>query len=401
MLNKQQRAFARELCYGTCRWYPQLSEVLTLLISKALRKKDTDIHAILLTGLYQLAYLRIAHHAAIHESVQLTLNYRKPWAKKLVNAVLRRFQRDSEQLLSLAEVRNPGAHPLWLVHRLETAWPGKVQALLSANNLRPPMTLRINRQKTSRQRYLRRLQLRSIAATRSTFSADGIYLESPLAVESLPGFAEGEVSVQDEAPQLAAELLALEPEQRVLDACAAPGGKACHMAELVPQIHLTALDIEAKRLLKITENTQRLGIQAEVVCGDAAQPTDWWDGQLFDRILMDAPCSATGIIRRQPDIKLLRRAEHIEALKQRQLNILQALWPLLKEGGILLYATCSVLPEENHLLIEQFMAQHTDAQESVMAVDWGEQQAHGRQLFPRENSHDGFYYCRLVKKRSY
>ncbi len=397
-LDPQVQALTKELCYGSCRWWPLLEYILQQLLQRPLKQKDKDIHALLLIGLYQLAFMQTPQHAAINETVKGAVDLGKSWAKNMVNGVLRQYQRHADTLLAQAKQQCPDAHPLWLRAAIEQAWPEYAQAIFAANNQRPPLTLRVNRQHLSRAAYLQRLAEQGIAATPGQLSPDSIYLAQALPVETLPLFAEGAVSVQDESPQLAAHLLALQPGLRVLDACAAPGGKTCHIAQLQPSLdYLLAVDIEQRRLQRLDENLQRLGCQAEVCCGDAGQPDQWWDGQVFDRILLDAPCSATGIIRRQSDIKILRQAEDIDALSRLQRQLLQALWPLLAEGGKLVYATCSILPRENAQVIAEFLNDQADARHDSIDASWGVAQRFGRQLLPVKGRHDGFFYACLVK----
>jgi len=410
----QEKSFIKECCYGCCRWFVQLDYVLSSLLKQPLKKKESDIKAILLLGLYQLQFMRIDEHAAINESVKAGVRFKKPWAKKLINAVLRSYQRQGQNdeevnLFSQAQASKPSAHPEWLEKKIKKAWPQQAASIFTANNQHPPLTLRVNSQKISRSDYLVLLEENNINAKPAIFSDDGIYLDSPSLVTELPLFTQGGISVQDEAAQLAAELLQLNAGQNVLDACCAPGGKTCHIGEKEPLLgSLSALDIEERRLHKVRENITRIGINVNLMCGDAAQPTTWFSQlpkaiKKFDRILLDAPCSATGIIRRQPDIKLLRQPEQIMTLVELQLKLLKALWPLLDDGGILLYATCSILPEENSQLIEQFLSTHSDAEHQVIEANWGIPQAFGRQLFPVDSQiagagHDGFYYAKLLKR---
>jgi 16S rRNA (cytosine967-C5)-methyltransferase len=423
-LSSQEQSFVKELCFGCCRWYPVINEVLNQLLKQKLKPKDADIKAILLLGIYQLEFLRTAEYAAINESVNAANYFKKQWAKNLVNAILRGFQRDQQTIFAKAQQKNKSNHPKWLEDEIKKAWPAYATAIFAANNQAPPLTLRVNQQQHSRAQYIQLLNAADIEVSPAPISNDGLYLHSPMAITALPDFDKGAVSVQDEAGQLAAKLLKLEPNLRVLDACCAPGGKTCHIGETEPNLtKIVALDIEARRLNRVEENLQRLKITADVICGDAGEPNAWWDGQKFDRILLDAPCSATGIIRRQPDIKLLRELEHIKTLTQLQYRLVCALWPLLADGGILLYATCSILPQENTKIMEQFLNNTADASVDPIIFDsdtditdassaesmpsFGVEQAFGRQLLPLVNvpeetavcnqSHDGFYYCRLKK----
>ncbi len=398
-LPPERRALAQELCYGTLRWWHRLDALLARLLDKPLRAKDADVHCLLLCGLYQLEYMEIPPHAVVSETVAVTAALKKGWAKGLVNAVLRRFQREKAELerkLSGApEARY--AHPLWLIDALKAAWPSQWQAILEANNQRPPMTLRNARDHQSRDAYLNELKAAAIEAEANPHSPDALTLARPQDVETLPGFSEGRVSVQDAAAQLAANLLGHQPGMRVLDACAAPGGKTGHLLEICGDIELIALDIEEKRLNRVAENMTRLKRQATLLAGDAANPESWWDGQPFERILLDAPCSASGVIRRHPDIKLLRRPEDIDQLVTLQATILEAMWPLLKPGGMLVYATCSVLPQENSQQLTAFLERHSDAQEQKITASWGVETVVGRQILPNQDGMDGFYYACIEK----
>jgi 16S rRNA (cytosine967-C5)-methyltransferase len=399
-LPPERRALAQELCYGTLRWWHRLDALLSRLLDKPLRAKDADVHCLLLCGLYQLEYMEIPPHAAVSETVAVTAALKKKWAKGLVNAVLRRFQREREalgkKLSGDPEARY--SHPRWLIEVLQGAWPERWQAILEANNLRPPMTLRSARNHQSREAYLEELSAGGLTAVPNPHSPDALTLERPQDVESLPGFAAGRVSVQDGAAQLAATLLNHQPGMRVLDACAAPGGKTGHILELCSDIELIALDIEEKRLKRVAENMSRLQLQAQLISGDAARPEGWWDSVPFDRILLDAPCSASGVIRRHPDIKLLRRPQDIANLVTLQATILDAMWPLLKPGGMLVYATCSVLPQENGQQLEAFLKRHSDAQVKTITADWGISSTVGRQILPNQDGMDGFFYACIEKR---
>ena len=316
--NSEHKSLIQEMCYGTLRWYWQLDALSRLLIKKPLKEKDMDIYALILIGLYQLMYMRTAKHAAINETAEAARELKKPWAVGLINAVLREFQRNSESLLSDI-ASNPAAktaHPKWLLKMLQKAWPANWPTIIEANNQHPPLTLRVNCLQQTRENYLAKLKEHDINSHISPFASHGITLEQPQDITQLPGFAEGEFSVQDEAAQLAAELLALAPGQIVLDACAAPGGKTAHILETEPNLaNLYAIDIDEERLIKIKENLQRLRLahKATLICADASQPFTRWTEPFFDRILIDAPCSATGVIRRHPDIKMAtssRRYKH-------------------------------------------------------------------------------------------
>lgn len=395
------RALAQDLAFGAARWQPRLQLLADKLLEKPFKAADKDVEALLLIGLYQLLHSRIPEHAAIGETVGCAGALKKPWAKGLLNAVLRRAQREHEAIFAELD-RDPvlhTAHPRWLQKQLKAFWPEHWQAICAANNAHPPLILRVNRRHGSRDAYLEELRSAGLAAEPCTFSRDGVRLLQPCDVTTLPGFKEGRVSVQDEAAQLAADLLELAPGQRVLDACAAPGGKTCHLLEVEPGLgEVVAVDLEAKRLARVRENLDRLHLEATLIAADGRATGAWWDGQPFQRILLDAPCSATGVIRRHPDIKLTRKPEDIPALAQLQGELLDALWPTLAPGGILLYATCSVLPTENSETIAAFLARTPDAQEVAIAGEFGLQPAHGRQLLPQLDGHDGFYYAKLFKR---
>lgn len=390
---------SKELCFGVCRQYYRLQAIADSLMSK--RSKSIEIQLCILMGLYQLHYLRIPDYAVVKETVDLLIPLKKTWAKGLINAVLRNYCRQQDEVLTQMQndrmfIHN---HPDWLVKTIQKAWPQDWQAILQANDLHPAMSLRVNAARTARSDYLTRLQQAGIAATPQSFSPCGITLATPCDVYELPGFVEGDVSVQDEAAQLAAMLLDLQPNLRVLDACCAPGGKTCHILET--QSHLSvcvALDIEKNRLKRVEENLNRLQLHASITQGDALQPQTWWDGELFDRILLDAPCSATGVIRRHPDIKLLRTKREIQAIVAIQHDLLETLWPLLTPGGIFIYATCSIMPEENELQIQRVVNTYTDCEMVTNEHAWGRNTGHGRQILPGENGMDGFFYSVLRKK---
>ena len=399
-VDERDRGLTQDLAFGTARWQPRLDLLAAQLLQKPFKAADADVQALLLVGLYQLFYSRIPAHAAIGETVGCADKLKKPWAKGLLNAVLRRAQREGEALLADME-RDPvvrTAHPRWLQKSLKAFWPEQWEAICAANNAHPPMILRINRRHHSRDAYLALLAEAGIGASACQYSRDGIVLAEACDVRGLPGFAEGWVSVQDEAAQLSADLLELAPGQRVLDACCAPGGKTCHLLEAEPGLaHMVAIDLEAKRLTRVRENLDRLKLDAELIACDARDTASWWDGKPFQRILLDAPCSATGVIRRHPDIKLTRQADDIPALAALQGELLDALWPTLEVGGMLLYATCSSLPTENTEVIDAFLARTPGARELDLATEAGLRQPHGRQLLAQEGGHDGFYYAKLIK----
>jgi len=393
-------SFARSICLGTLRWYTQLEFILSLLLDKPLQCKHRDIHFLLLTALFQLSKTDIARHGIVSEAVNIVYTMRKKWAKGLVNGVLRSYLRQADSLKMKID-KDPVAassHPVWLLQIIQTSWPEHWRDITEENNKQAPMSLRINVQRSSRKEYLDRLKTSGIHAQSSGISPSGITLEAPCQIEKLPGFDDGLVSVQDIAPQLAANLLDLKDGQQVLDACAAPGGKTAHIAEASDgKVKLTAVELDPQRLLRIKQNMMRLGHKVDVKQGNASKPETWWPGQEYDRILLDAPCSGSGVIRRHPDIKLLRRAADIEQLALQQLQLLRALWPILKEGGKLLYATCSILPQENENVIDCFLLQEDHAKDLRIDVNYGHSRQHGIQILPGEHQMDGFFYACLQK----
>lgn len=398
-IEDSERSFFRELTLGASRWYFRLNALAKMLLKSPFQEEDNDLHALLIIGLYQLNIQGKAPHAAVHATVDVCEEMGKGYAKPVVNACLRRYGREYESLLPPLD-DNPvtaTSHPKWLVKMLSKAWPDRWQDILAANNERAPLCLRVNRRYGSRDAYLELLQNASIEARPGQYSADAVYLESPCDVTTLPGFADGAVSVQDEAAQLAAQVLAPRNGERILDACAAPGGKTAHLLEHA-DISLLAVDADESRLERVHENLERLQLEADVACLDMCSDERWWGEEGFDAILLDVPCSATGVIRRHPDIRMLRRREDIEKLAQVQAQILERAWEMLKPGGRLLYATCSVLPQENSEQIVRFVDMHPEATLITLDNQWGIACNAGRQLFPTGQGHDGFYYALLHKK---
>lgn len=396
MPDARDRAFVQALCYGVLRAYQPLEFLLGRLALKPIL--DHEIRLLALIGLYQLRSMNVKPHAAVSETVEAA--HRKRWAKPLLNAVLRNYLRRKEELEAQAHEDSASryAHPAWLRDRFATDWPGDWETLLDQNNRPPPMSLRINPAYSDRSGYLARLAAAGIAAQPCLHAPAGVTLDTPVTVEALPGFAEGGVSVQDEAAQLAALLIEPQQGERILDLCAAPGGKTLHMLELSRgEAEIVAVDVDTERCGRIRQNLAREHLSATVLSGDARAPASWWDGRQFDRILLDAPCSATGVIRRHPDIKLLREERDIDALTALQAAIFDSAWPLLKPGGVLVYATCSVIRAENEMQIVRFLETHTDAAEHPLTADWGIAQLHGRQILTGESGMDGFFYARLRK----
>lgn len=408
-------ALLKELCFGSCRWYQQLDAELAQLLDKPLKNKDRDIHCLLIIGLHQLSRMRLGEHAAINETVNACLVLRKSWAKSLVNGVLRAYQRKNSQRKTDQGENNAGttvaahsaddsvqySHPGWLIQALREAWPDDWRQVLEAGNHHPPMTLRVNQQLTSRPAFLQALADSGHAARAGELAPTAVYLSAPLAVADIVGFSDGHASVQDEASQLIPALLDIQAGHQVLDACAAPGGKTCHILEYQPEVaEVLALDIDERRLARLDDNLARLGLtQAPVrrVAADAGELDSWWDGQPFDRILLDAPCSATGIIRRQPDIKLLRTAADIDKLAALQARLLDQLWQTLKPGGLLMYSSCSILPAENSEQVQAFVQRTPNAGHRIIDAEWGIACAYGRQLLPQTGGTDGFFYALIEK----
>ncbi len=409
-LPQRDQALVRALAFGALRWHHRHRLVIGELLDRPLRARDRILEALLSIGLFQLIDMRQPGYASVSATVDATRNLRRPRAAGLVNATLRRFQREQEVVLPEVLARDEGrySHPGWLIDQLRADWGDRAPRILTAALARPPMWLRVNAQRTDATAY--RDTLHSISGISATALAGfpvAVCPQRPMPVNELPGFADGVVSVQDAAAQLAAELLDAAPGMRVLDACAAPGGKTGHLLERANgQLDLVAVDISAARNALIAQNLERLGYRAQIVAGDV-QATETWVGDIagdatFDRILVDAPCSATGVIRRHPDIKFLRRREDIPTLAARQRDMLDALWPMLKPGGRLLYATCSVLRAENHEVIAGFLRRHPDALEirladtglpAVVEVDAGP----GYQLLPGTADTDGFYYALMER----
>jgi 16S rRNA (cytosine967-C5)-methyltransferase len=397
----ESSAFIKAACFGVLRHYLSLQFYLQQLLAKPLKKKDLDVHCLLLSGLHELLEMHTPDHAVVSETVNAVTEMQKAWAKGLVNAILRNAQRQQAQLQQDAQ-QDPQAHylhPHWLLEHLQQDWPEDWPSIVAHNNQPPPMSLRIATQRIDRQAYLTQLAQQGITASAHPQVATAITLDQAIDVHALPGFAQGIVSVQDPAAQLAGLLLAPQAGEHILDACAAPGGKTLHLLQQQPALsQLLALDSDAQRLTRVQQNLERAGVAAHLQQGDASQPRDWWDGRPFDRILLDAPCSATGVIRRHPDIKLLRRPEDLPRLARTQAQILAALWPLLKTGGMLLYATCSVLKIENDQQIQAFLRQHRDARCQPINAEWGHTQTCGRQILPGEQGMDGFYYALIYKQ---
>ena len=393
--SQRDLALSRELVFGLCRWYYALSVLLATRLQKPLRERDRDIEIILLLGLYQLLVINTEDHAAVNETVKLALAQKKPWARGLVNAVLRGVVRDQVSLDSTAQAQ---AYPDWILARIRRDWGKQADQALIQGNQRPPMTLRVDTRQAKLDDVIDSLASDGIKARKHAIIATAIELESACDVTQLTGFAQGILSVQDAAAQIAASLLDCEPGARVLDACAAPGGKTIHLLQAYDDIKLDALDNSETRLERVRQNLGRTDKSAGILVGDAADPDSWFTGIDYDCILADVPCSASGVMRRHPDIKLLRRESDIMPLLAQQRKILDALWRLLKPGGKMLYSTCSIFKDENEVQMKSFLERHPDGREiAVPDAAWGELRPQGRQILTGRDNMDGFYYALLTK----
>ncbi|WP_334014146.1 16S rRNA (cytosine(967)-C(5))-methyltransferase RsmB [Alteromonas sp. S167] len=395
--NVRDNAWLQEMSLGVMRRLPILQHWLRGLLDRPLKGNKKVVEHLILLGLYQLHYSRVSSHAAVGETVAAASYLGATSLKGLVNAVLRNFQRES---LGDKPIENPiieSGLPKWLFKAIENAYGEDASRVREATNAMAPIWLRVNKQKTSLTAFTAALDNINVAYTTSEEHGDAVILQKREDITALPGFDDGHFAVQDGAAQLAAHYLQVKAGERILDCCAAPGGKTGHIAENTPDVgYLLALDADATRLKRVEENMTRLQHTVDIKQGDATAPDTWWDGELFDRILLDAPCSATGVIRRHPDIRWLRKSSDIDNLAALQRQILDTLWALLKPGGTMLYATCSILPQENTQQIQQFLAQTPDAQLSpVTKTETSERP--GRQILPGEQQMDGFYYARLVK----
>ncbi len=394
-----QRSLCQQLSYGVLRLYPTLQALADPLLQKKLKNKDQNIYALLLIGIYQLRELRIPPHAALSETVDAASLLGKNWAKGLLNACLRQYQRRQADLENQASQTESGefSHPQWLIDVIRHDWPENWQQILSANNQQAPMILRVNQQKCALTDYQTLLSEQQIPSQQLPDCPHGLLLDKACDISELPHFNDGWVSVQDGAAQQVAALLDLKPGLRVLDACAAPGGKTAHLLESQPDLSVLALDIDPIRLQRVDDTLSRLGLTAITRAADAADINSWWQGELFDRILIDAPCSGSGVIRRHPDIKLLRRPDDIDQLATRQQQLLDNLWSLLKPDGILVYTTCSVFDRENAGQINAFLQRHADASLIEVKQAPARKAQYGYQRLPGDDAFDGFFYACLQR----
>lgn len=394
-IKPRDHALLQEICYGALRYLPRLESIANQLMDNPLKGKKRVIHHLVLVGIYQISFMRIPAHAAVGETVEATNTLREPRLRGLINAVLRNYQRNQDKLDQQAVSHDAGkyGHPSWLLNMLKNAYPDQWQTVVEANNSKAPMWLRVNSQHHSRDEYLALLEKENITGSTLSEADDAIKLDSPCDVSLLPGFDKGWVSVQDAAAQLSVNYLQPQDNELILDCCAAPGGKTAHILERTNNCKVVAIDSDKFRLKRVYDNLNRLQLQAEVICGDARTPTAWWSGEKFDRILLDAPCSATGVIRRHPDIKWLRRLNDITALATLQSEIMDAMWQQLKVGGTMVYATCSISPQENVQQVTAFLQRTEGVQLVGSEID-----NPGRQILPGEENMDGFYYAVLVKQ---
>jgi len=395
----KDKGLLQEICFGVLRFLPELEHDVRQFIQKPMTGKQRVFHFLLLVGVYQIKHMRIPDHAAVSETVSATSALKNRHMKSLINGVLRNYVRalEKNQLKESSADAVKYNHPSWFIKKIQDAYPEEWESILFANLQRPPMWLRVNQQHHTLDSYKKLLVNADIDIDCIEPTSKAICLSHAVDVIKLPGFEQGWVSIQDAAAQQAADLLDCQPKDNVLDCCAAPGGKTCHILEKTPSISsMTAIDVEPDRLTRVHENLQRLNLTANVVSGDATTPENWWDNKLFDRILLDVPCSGTGVIRRHPDIKWLRKSRDIDSLVILQSNILKKCWSLLKPGGTLLYATCSVLPEENSQQIESFIKTTNDA--TLIPIKNSKNNS-GWQLLPNEQNTDGFYYAKLLKNK--
>ncbi|ROP48512.1 16S rRNA m(5)C-967 methyltransferase [Enterobacter sp. BIGb0383] len=394
-VGEKDRALLQELSFGVLRTLSQMEWLITRLMSRPMTGKQRTLHYLIMVGLYQLLHTRVPPHAALAETVEGAVAIKRMQFKGLVNGVLRQFQREQENLL--AEFEKSDArylHPSWLLKRLQLAWPSRWKGIVEANNQRPPMWLRVNRNHHSRDAWLALLTEAGHTGFTHPDYPDAVRLEAPMAVSALPGFDQGWVTVQDASAQGCMRFLEPQNGEQILDLCAAPGGKTTHILEVTPEASVLAVDVDESRLSRVYDNLKRLGMKATVRQGDGRFPSQWCEDKKFDRILLDAPCSATGVIRRHSDIKWLRRDRDIAELAKLQSTILDAIWPHLKSGGVLVYATCSVLPEENSQQVAAFLKRTPDAELS----ETGTPEQPGLQNLPAADEGDGFFYAKLIKQ---
>ncbi|HET9844001.1 MAG TPA: 16S rRNA (cytosine(967)-C(5))-methyltransferase RsmB [Gammaproteobacteria bacterium] len=395
-IDAKEQSKIKFLCFTLLRNYYYFEEIAKRLLSKPLKKKDYDIFGLLLLGLYELSQSMDTAYAIVHETVACANHVKKDWSKGLLNATLRRFIREHDTLCQNLPKIAQTNHPQWLLTKIQKQWPEYEKQVLEANQKLPPLTLRVNQQQIARKEYLTVLNQEHIEALPLDDANHAVMLKQALNVLEIPGFANGAVSIQDLSAQFAPDLLALTPHLKVLDACAAPGGKTAHLLETEPTLQLDALDIHEERVGKLTSTLARLGFTATIKTADARETEKWWDQEPYDRILLDAPCTGSGVIKRHPEIKIKLKPEDLKQTCALQEQLLDALWPTLKLNGILLYITCSIFQEENVMQIEKFLQKQGNAKTIPLNVSWGIPQRHGQQILPT-TQHDGFYYALLTK----
>jgi len=397
-ISTQDRGFIQSLCFGVTRWYWQLNDQLKPFLKKPLKPKERQVKLILLVGIFQIQHLQTPAHAAVSDTVKCSQQLNKPWAKNLINACLRNYIRKQETIEKQLFPPTHYSHPQWMIERIEQAWPDQKKFIFAANNQAAPLCLRVNSKYCSQENYLKLLAENNIEASKDPYSEIGIRLKTSTPIQNLPKFSNGWVSVQDTASQLIHQFFQTNSDDRILDACAAPGGKTSLLLEHASEnTVMHAVDIKGIRNTKLVQTLERLNLTAKIITGDASKPMEWWDGKLYQHILVDAPCSGLGVVRRHPDIKHLRQADDIEQLKQAQSAILESCWKLLANNGQLLYTTCSILPEENEQQIENFLQKHPEANSVEIDHPTAITLAHGRQTLPGISDMDGFYYCLLHK----
>ncbi|RZA35282.1 MAG: 16S rRNA (cytosine(967)-C(5))-methyltransferase RsmB, partial [Lysobacteraceae bacterium] len=388
----RDRALLEAICFSALRQRARYEAALQLWLQRPLGEKDGDLRSLLLVGFAQIDAMGLPAHAALSATVEATRVLGRPHQAGMVNAVLRRAQREG-----FPEVDPSASWPAWLRKKINLEWGAHAAAIFEASAHAAPLWLRVNRRRTGRDAYAERLRAAGMEASDTPHLAEALRVDTPVAVSMLPGFAQGDVSVQDGSAQQVADALAPTQGARVLDACAAPGGKSAHLLERDPTLRLLALDVDQRRLNRVRETFERVGAHADFKAADAADLQAWWDGDPFDAVLLDAPCSATGIVRRQPDVLLHRRPDDLSSLVALQSRLLEALWKTVRPGGVLLYATCSILKEENEQQVARFLARNLDAQAVMLPEAFGHEAGAGRQRLPGEDGMDGFFYARLHK----
>ena len=397
-ISPQDRGFIQSLSFGVTRWYWQLNDQLKPLLQKPIKAKERQVKLILLVGIYQIQHLQTPAHAAVSDTVKCCQKLNKTWAKNLINACLRNYLRKQDEREQITLPPTHYSHPEWMIERIEQAWPEQKKLIFAANNQAAPLCLRVNKRYCSPESYLELLHEHDIEASLDPYSGIGIRVKNSIAIHRLPKFSAGWVSVQDTASQLIHQFFQIKNNDRVLDACAAPGGKTSLLLEHAPEdIVMHAVDIKGKRNNKLVDTLKRLNLTAKIITGDASEPTTWWDKEFYQHILVDAPCSGLGVVRRHPDIKHLRQENDLVELKQSQRNILTACWELLADNGKLLYTTCSILPEENEQQINDFLQKNPEAKSIHIDHPTAVNLKFGQQTLPGISDMDGFYYCLLQK----